>query len=547
MSTGPAKPTPPSPETDFRELVQNHRVSDHDVALALSRAALDSLERNRRRIDDLNVYPVPDGDTGTNLTLTVRAVVEALEQDGGADADRASVARFVARAALMGGRGNSGVILSVLVRGVTDVLGEADEIDREAIARALRSASDLAYSKVANPVEGTMLTAIRVLAETAEQADAESPPDLLRLLVERGDAAVLRTQEQLDVLREAGVVDAGAAGLLEVLRGIASHVTGEPLPEAPEEERAGVESAHQELSQFRYCTGFVVEGEGLDAETLERELASLGDSLLVVGDDTAIKVHVHTDDPGRAIQLATAQGVVEAVEVANMHRQTAEREVRLLDVPAADGTAVVAVSVGAGNRALFEASGATVVDGGETMNPSTEALLRAIESASAAEVVVLPNNPNVFMAAEEAAGLANKPVHVVRSGSIQAGLAAVIAHDGARPAAEDAAELAEVVEGVTVGSVTVASRSVEGIAEVGDFLGLVGREPVVGGKELAPVAEHVVEALLAEPRDVLTVLTGADEAELDGLLERIESRWPDVEVHLHAGGQPHYRLLLSAE
>jgi uncharacterized protein len=433
----------------------------------------------------------------------------------------------------------------VLVLSSTDVLGEVEEIDREAIARALRSASDLAYSKVANPVEGTMLTAIRVLAETAEQADIESLSDLLRLLVERGDAAVLRTQEQLDVLREAGVVDAGAAGLLEVLRGIASHVTGEPLPEAPEEERAGVESAHQELSLFRYCTGFVVEGEGLDAEALERELASLGDSLLVVGDDTAIKVHVHTDDPGRAIQLATALGVVEAVEVANMHKQTAEREERLLDSP--DGTGVVAVSVGAGNRALFEASGATVVDGGETMNPSTEALLRAIESAPAAEVVVLPNNPNVFMAAEEAAGLASKPVHVVRSGSIQAGLAAVIAHDGARPAAEDAAEMAEAVEGVAVGSVTVASRSVEGIAEVGDFLGLVGREPVVGGKELGPVAEQVVAALLAEPRDVLTVLTGADDAELDGLLERIESRWPDVEVHVHAGDQPHYRLLLSAE
>jgi uncharacterized protein len=522
-------------------------VSDHDVALALSRAALDSLERNRRRIDDLNVYPVPDGDTGTNMTLTVRAVVEALEATEAPDADRAAVAKSVARAALLGGRGNSGVILSVLVRGATDVLGKAEAIDRPTIAGALRSASDLAYSKVSNPVEGTILTAVRVLAETAEGAGEVELPDLMRLLVERGDTAVLRTQDQLEILREAGVVDAGAAGLLEVLRGIASHVTGEPLPEAPEEEYAGVDSAHQELSQFRYCTGFVVEGEDLDAAALERELAVLGDSLLVVGDESALKVHVHTDDPGRAIQLATALGVVEAVEVANMHRQTAEREVRVLDAAETMPTALVAVSVGAGNKRLFESSGATVVDGGETMNPSTEALVKAIDAARGAEVVVLPNNPNVFMAAEEAASVASKPVHVVRSGSIQAGLAAAIVHDGSRAGEEDAAEMTEAAEAVAVGAVTVASRPVEGVAEAGDFLGLVGREPVVGGKELAGVAEQVVEALLVEPRDLLTVLTGADEGELDGLLERIESRWPDLEVEVHAGGQPHYRLLLSAE
>jgi uncharacterized protein len=522
-------------------------VSDYDVALALSRAALNSLERNRRRLDDLNVYPVPDGDTGTNMTLTVRAVVEALEADGDLTADRAAVAKFVARAALLGGRGNSGVILSVILRGVTDVLGEADPIDANAVAAALRSASDLAYSKVSNPVEGTMLTAIRVLAETAESAGELELPQLMRLLVERGDAAVLRTQEQLEILRDAGVVDAGAAGLLEVVRGVASQVTGEPLPEAPEEEYASVESAHQELSEFRYCTGFVVEGDDLDADALELELAALGDSLLVVGDETALKVHVHTDDPGRALQLATAMGVVEAVEVANMHRQTAEREVRLLDTAEETAsTALVAVSVGAGNRQLFESSGATVVDGGETMNPSTEALVRAIESAPGAEVVLLPNNPNVFMAAEEAASLAGKPVHVVRSGSIQAGLAAAIAHDGSRSADEDAAELAEIAEAVVVGAVTVASRSVEGVAEAGDYLGLVGREPIVGGKELAGVAEKVVEALLAEPHDLLTVLTGGDD-ELDGLLMRIESRWPELEVHVHAGGQPHYQLLLSAE
>ena len=350
------------------------------------------------------------------------------------------------------------------------------------------------------------------------------------------------------MLRDAGVVDAGAAGLLEVVRGIASHVTGEPLPEAPEEERAGIESAHQELSQFRYCTGFVIEGDGLDAETLERELAALGDSLLVVGDETALKVHVHTDDPGARAPARDRNGRRgggrgrEHAPPDGGARGTAARRCGREPHGGRRG-----VASGMATGSCSRAAGATVVDGGETMNPSTEALLRAISAAPGAEVVVLPNNPNVFIAAEEAAGLATKPVHVVRSGSIQAGLAAMVAHDATREGGEDAAEMTETAEGVAVGAVTVASRAVEGIAEPGDYLGLVGREPVVGGKDLAGVAEQVVEALLAEPHDVLTVLTGADVAELDGLLERIESRWPELEVDVHAGGQPHYRLLISAE
>jgi uncharacterized protein len=519
-------------------------MSDHDAVLALARAGLDALERNRQRLDDLNVYPVPDGDTGTNLTLTARAVVEALEADG--DGGRAAIARFVSRAALLGARGNSGVILSQIVRGAMDVLAHS-EIDGGAVAAALRSASDAAYAAVREPVEGTILTVVRTLAEAAEREADDDLAGVLARLVAEGDRAVLATQQQLAVLRDAGVVDAGGAGLMEVVRGIASHVAGEPLPEAPAEERAGLESAHQELSRFRYCTVFVVEGEELDASALERELEQLGDSLLVVGDPTALKVHVHTDDPGRALQLATVQGVLEGVEVSNMHRQTAAREVRVLESDdAGRGTTVVAVSVGAGNRALFESLGAEVVDGGETMNPSTEALLAAIEAAPG-EVVLLPNNPNVFMAAEQAASLASKAVHVVRSTSIPAGLAAMVAHDGTRPADEDAAELTEALEGVAVGAVTVASRAVDGLAEPGDYLGLLEREPVAGGKVLAPVAEQVVEALLAEPRDVLTVLTGADEPDLDGLLERIASRWPDVELEVHKGGQPHYGLLMSAE
>ncbi|HUZ82397.1 MAG TPA: DAK2 domain-containing protein, partial [Gaiellaceae bacterium] len=252
-----------------------------------------AIEANRRRIDDLNVYPVPDGDTGTNLTLTVRAIDEALRKDG--PDDRVGLAKEVSRAALMGARGNSGVILSQIVRGATESLAESDDL-----ARAFRSASDAAYRAVKKPVEGTMLTAIRSMADAAEHG-----ADLAGILM-RGDDTVAQTRDMLPVLREAGVVDAGAAGLVEIVRGIHAAIAGE-VPAAavltePEEE-FGLEAIHQELSRYRYCTVFVVEGENLDADDLESELERIGDSLLVVGDREVLKVHVHTDDPGRALSL----------------------------------------------------------------------------------------------------------------------------------------------------------------------------------------------------------------------------------------------------
>ena len=373
-----------------------------------------TIEAHRRRIDDLNVYPVPDGDTGTNLTLTVRAIDEALQKDG--PDDRAGLAHEVSRAALMGARGNSGVILSQIVRGATDSLAVSDDL-----AKAFRSASDAAYRAVKKPVEGTMLTAIRAMADAAERK-ADLPA-----IIAAGDATVAKTREMLPVLKEAGVVDAGAAGLVEIVRGLHAALTGEALPEPPElSEELGVDAIHQELSLFRYCTVFVIEGEGLDADALEEELEQFGDSLLVVGDSTALKIHVHTDDPGRALTLGVARGVVEGVEIANMHAQTQEREARLLHaVPdTAQATcAVVAVASGDGNRALFESGGAIVVDGGRTMNPSTADLVAAIEAAPATEVIVLPNNGNVIMSAEQAADHSSKTVRVVPTRSLQAGLA----------------------------------------------------------------------------------------------------------------------------
>jgi DAK2 domain fusion protein YloV len=406
-------------------------------------------------------------------------------------------------------------------------------------------------------VEGTMLSVIREIAEEAEvrARNGLATTEFLHALVERGESAVARTPEQLDVLREAGVVDAGGAGLLEIVRGLAATAAGEPLPEAPaEREELSVDAIHQELSRYRYCTTFLIEGDELDTDSIEAELEQLGDSLLVVGDPEALKVHVHTDEPGHALSIGTRVGVIDRVEIANMHEQTVRREARLLEAvpdapPAVSG--IVAVVAGDGNRRLFESLGATqIVEGGQTMNPATSDLVAAIETTNADEVVVLPNNSNVILSAEQATGLSSKRVEVVATDSIPAGLAAMLGFSPDRPASDNAAEMRELLAGVMTGEVTIASRDVEmnGLAvRKGAWLGLAAGEAVAGGPDFDDVAAAVVERLLVEPRGVMTLLTGAEEPDLDGLLARIAERHPDLEVEVQAGGQPHYPLLLSAE
>ncbi len=530
---------------------------DIDRARELARASLQSLEASRSRIDDLNVYPVPDGDTGTNLTLTVRAIVETL------DASRASgheaVAKELSRAALMGARGNSGVIFSQIVRGFAEVLAEQDEIDGAAVARAFRSASDAAYRAVRRPVEGTMLTVVREMAEEAELPDVRSlsSDELLQRLVARGEDTLRRTPEMLPVLKEAGVVDAGGAGLVEIVRGLTAAVSGQELPALPADEElaAGLDAVHQELSRYRYCTVFVVEGDDLDAAALERGLEALGDSLLVVGDASALKVHVHSDDPGAALSLGTrAGGCLQGVEIADMHRQAAEREERLaksLDGLMTLETGVVVVAPGEGNRRLFESLRATrVIEGGQTMNPSTADIVAAIEATPATEVIVLPNNGNVVLAAEQAADLVAKPVLIVPTRTVQAGIAAMVAYDPRHSGADNARVMQEAQDAVVTGEVTVASRDVEldGVSvRKGAWLGLAEGTAVACGDDFDQVVDAVVERLLDGNRRLLTVLTGQGGPQLDDVLAQIHRRHPDLEVDGFDGGQPHYPLLLSAE
>ncbi len=530
-----------------------------EIVREVARAALQNLEAHRQRIDDLNVYPVPDGDTGTNLVLTLRAIVETLDKSSAEGSE--AVAKELSRAALMGARGNSGVIFSQIVRGFVDVLARSDDASTPRLRRAFRGASDAAYRAVKRPVEGTMLTVIREMAEEGERKENRrlSPPAFLAAVLARGEVAVSRTPELLDVLRDAGVVDAGGAGLVEITRGLALGMAGEALPDAPvASEALGFEAIHQELSKYRYCTVFVIEGERLDQAALESALDRLGDSLLVVGDESALKVHVHTDDPGLALATGTAVGVVEGVEIANMHVQTSQRAERLAEAAGSSlpplvtlETGLVAVCPGQGNRRLFESLGATrVIEGGQSMNPSTSEIVEAIEATPADEVIVLPNNSNVILTAEQAVGLSSKPIRIVPSRSVQAGLAAMGRYISTNSPAQNEEDMLEALAAVTTGEVTVASRDakLDGITiHKGAYLGLVDDAVVVSDEDLDVVVNEVVERVLDGDREWLGLLAGEDAPPLDRLVASLQRDHPDVQIEAHHGGQPHYPLLLVAE
>jgi DAK2 domain fusion protein YloV len=532
-----------------------------DLARAreLARAALDNLERHRRRINALNVYPVPDGDTGTNLVATVQGVVAAL------DASQAGTPQHVAdevrRAALMEAKGNSGVILSQILRGISEVVGEHEHVTSPVLAAALRSGATRAYQGVKRPVEGTMLTVIREMADEAERPAVRALPveDALAVILDRGDDAVRRTPEMLDKLRESGVVDAGGVGLVELFRGMHAALTGTTLPDLPVElDELDEDAIHHEESRYRYCTVFLVEGDGLVLDDLERGLECLGDSLLVVGDASLAKVHVHTDDPDAALDVGRAVGSVDhtRVEIGDMHDQADERERWLAQLHAAAQadpltTAVVAVAPGAGNRQILESMRVSfVVEGGQTMNPSVGQLHEAVTAVNADHVIVLPNNANVRLAAEEAAMASTKDVRVLDTGSVPEGLAAIVAFDPEDEIEANEARMLAALESVATAEVTLASRDtvVDGVSvKDGTWLGLVGGAVVVNDDSLDLVVDRVVDEIVAEGRHYLTILRGEEAPGEDDLRARIEQRHPDVEIDMRWGGQPHYPLLLSAE
>ena len=525
--------------------------------------ALAHLEERREEINDLNVFPVADGDTGDNMALTMRAVLaelERLEAESEGDPKRPEIVHTVARAAMMGARGNSGVILSQIVRGAAEELASPPGrlIDPRLVAAALSNAERAAYSSIRNPVEGTMLTVAREMAAAVSKKLAhweqhELSPDasdeeqnallgaMLGAALEAAGDAVSHTPEQLDVLADAGVVDAGALGLAVIVRGAIAGLAGEEveLPEIPHYAPARANGTDHADSRYRYCTNFAVIGEDLDRRAFEPLLEALGDSVLVVGDEATLRVHVHTDDPDSAKALFDGIGTIQNEDIADMRLQMAERAARL-----GGRTVAVAVASGAGMQLLFEALGAGVVDGGPTLNPSTNDILSVIDSVPAAEVVVLPNSKNVHLAAEEAAKLTSKPAVVVPTTTQQGALAAMVELDRDSSAEDNASRLAEVLDSIRVGGVAPAARDdVEGRFTQGEAVGFEGDEVVAWGEPEATLAKTLAQ--IAAGAEIVTVIEGEDPPvpleEVDLGLEN------GIEIELHQGGQPNWWWLVAAQ
>jgi uncharacterized protein len=527
-------------------------------------AASAHLEARRQEVNDLNVFPVADGDTGDNMALTLSAVRDELDRLDGQMVDeigRTELVDALARAALMGARGNSGVILSQIVRGAAEELASrpGELIDPVLVAASMARAADAAYESVREPAEGTMLTVFREMAHsvarrlahmentrlatnaTPEQQDAMLA-ELLEEVVRDGERAVARTPEQLEVLRESGVVDAGAHGLVVIFAGVVAGLRddAEALPELAHHAPARATRPHHADSRYRFCTNFIVTGQGLEGRSFVSTLEGLGDSVLVVGDETTLKVHVHTDEPETAMAVFDGAGEVGQLDVADMREQIAERSARL----ASARCAAVAVVAGDGLRELYEELGAYVVDGGPTFNPAIADLLAAIHEVPAEEVLVFPNNPNVVLAAERACELSDKQARVVGCTAPQAGLVALIELDLSGSLDDNLTRADEALAAIRVGSVAPAARDdAQGRFVTGDAVGFVGEEIVAWGGAGSVLLETITP--LADGAEIVTAIAGAD-APIP--LAEIAAHAPEgAELEMHEGGQPHYWWLLAAQ
>ncbi len=523
----------------------------------------------QQAIDDLNVYPVPDGDTGTNMTLTLGSVLEAMKGAGSMD----EVAEAIAHGSLMGARGNSGVILSQILRGLAEVFTGHDSVDAARLAEALERASEAAYRAVMRPVEGTILTVLREAAEAAHEAGSEAGHDLgtfLERVYDRAVDALRRTPEMLPVLKQAGVVDAGGAGFLLLLAAFLEVVTGSPvdLPERLLRTRARLEGLDEarpddDVSGLRYEVMFFLDTDDDGVERFRSRWAELGDSIVVVGGGGTYNCHIHTDDIGGAIEAAVEVGRPHDIRVTDLHEQAEAREHHEPDLPPEVHDAqvgVVAVAAGDGLVRVFRSLGAqAVVTGGQSMNPSTLDLLEAVEHVPAAAVVVLPDNKNIIPVASQLDGLTDKPVQVVPTRSVPEGLAAMFGYDPtlhtsdpAEAAKLTAEAMSSAADDVRCGEVTRAVRDavVEGHrVRAGDYLALV-EGSIVGTASTAEEAlARVVEQVVDPVTERVTVYTGegVEAAAASAVVDALGREHPDVEFETVDGGQPLYPYLVAAE
>ena len=546
-------------------------------------AGANLLEQNREAIDALNVFPVPDGDTGTNMSLTMKSTVKEISALDMADASK--LANLAARGALKGARGNSGVILSQILRGFARGVEGCETIDAEAFAKGLRSGADTAYKAVMKPKEGTILTVIRVIAEDSARYVTKHPGDLPGLMdkvIRSGEKILEKTPDMLPALKQAGVVDSGGQGLLTVFKGWRAAFFGEKIEETAanvgEAATFEFEDNHEDIGEltFKYCTEFVIQdmNEGVTEDDINKfrtRLGRIGDCVVCVGDFEFVKVHVHTNDPGKAIQWACAMGDLVNLKIDNMAEERKERmakaeaaqkeaEKKRLAEEAAKEEApkkeygMVAVSLGEGFSGIFTDLGVDhIVEGGQTMNPSIEDILDAIHGVRAKNVIVLPNNSNVILAASQAAELADDVnVVVLPTKNVAMGIGAVIAFNPEAGVDENREEMTAAAEQVKTGQVTFAVRDTvfeDKEIKEGDIIGIHNGRIETVGRSIHDISLDLVGHVVEEGDSLITIYYGQDTTEEDAqtLGGEVAEQFPDLDVEVQYGGQPLYYYLISAE
>ncbi|MGQ9553567.1 MAG: DAK2 domain-containing protein [Anaerolineae bacterium] len=541
-------------------LVGNERPGQRCDAVAMRRAlaaGLAWLEHHSEAINALNVFPVPDGDTGTNMVLTLRAAMAEAEAVAGHRV--ADLMAAVAHGALMGARGNSGVILSQLLRGMAQTLADVDECTPKAIGEAFASARDMAYQGVMRPVEGTILTVAKEVAAATSLAARNESIDFRQLFATATDAArhaVAATPSQLPVLAEAGVVDAGGQGLFIILEGIFRYLSGSSV-ESNGSLRQNVDLATFGSEQeYGYDVQFIIHGRNLDVSTIREELAGMGDSLLVVGDAGTVKVHIHTDRPGDPINYGVAAGSVADVVVENMQEQyqsfIAQRTEKSMARTAKE-VGIVAVCQGEGFKRVLQSLGADViVEGGQTMNPSIEELLAAAESLTSEAVILLPNNTNIIMAAQHVQTMTNKRLAVVPTRTIPEGISALLAFNYELGLDENAAAMVEASKQTQTVELTVATRSacINGLkVKEGQFIAILNTELVAAGNNLTQVALKAFTRFPVEDYEITTIYYGQDvnEDAATTLSAIIKKKYPGLDVEIVEGSQPYYHFIVAIE
>ena len=527
------------------------------------------LEANANAINALNVFPVPDGDTGLNMTLTLRAALDATPPDA-ASVGEASAA--LARGALLGARGNSGVIFSQFLKGLAAALADNDVADGGAVAAALDAAADAGYEAVGNPVEGTMLSVMRAAGAAALASDSNAnAAETLRDALAAAERALARTPEQLPVLKEAGVVDAGGQGVVAFLAGMAARAAGEDadyraaLPDGAASSAASASVSrefleHTEEEMYGYCTQFVVQGERLDPAALRERVMAVAASTVVIGDDRVVRVHAHAEDPGPLLSIGAAAGALSRVDIVNMDAQHQDFMTRhgYEAAPARAkrdraAFAVVPVAPSEGLARIFRSLGAAaVVSGGQTMNPNAAAIIAAVEEANADLVVALPNNKNVILAAEQAAALSESSIAVAPSATIPQGVAAMLAVNPDLDAEANVAAMTAAMSGVRSGEVTTAVRSavVDGVAVAeGQAIAMLDGALAAAAATPNDALAAMLDAAGAGDGALVTLYYGAGLAEPDArqAADALAERFPGAEVEIYDGGQPHYHYLVSIE